>query len=61
MELLRTEDFLGFICILFLTPLFFVWFSDYKSENPYVQKLLVSGLPISLSFIVRRMIFNTFF
>lgn len=58
MILIHKEDFIGFICILLLTPIFVVWFSEYKSENPYINKLLVLGLPISLSFIIRRIITN---
>jgi len=58
MILIHKEDFIGFICILLLTPIFVVWFSEYKSENPYIHKLLVLGIPISLAFIIRRMIVN---
>ena len=58
MILIHREDFIGFICILLLTPIFVVWFSEYKSENPYIHKLLVLGIPISLAFIIRRMIVN---
>lgn len=58
MVLIRGEDIVGFLCILLLTPLFIVWFSNYKASNPYIHKLLVSGLPISLSFLIRRMIIN---
>jgi hypothetical protein len=58
MVLIHKEDFIGFICILLLTPVFMVWFSGYKSGNPYIHKLFVLGLPISLAFIIRRMIIN---
>lgn len=59
MILIHKEDFIGFICILLLTPIFVVWFSGYKSDNPYIHKLLVLGLPISLAYIIRRMIINS--
>ena len=61
MVLISNEDFIGFTCTLLLTPIFVLWFSEYKSENPYVHKLLVLGLPISLVFIIRRMIINTLY
>jgi len=58
MTILTKDDIIGFICILFITPLFVVLFSKYKADNPYVHKLLVLGLPISLSYIIRKVIIN---
>lgn len=59
MVILTKEDIIGFTCILFITPFFVVLFSNYKANNPYVHKILVLGLPISLSYLIRKAIINT--
>lgn len=58
MNPVHRNDIIGFVCILFLTPLFMLWFGDYKPTNPYIRKLITIGLPVSLSFITRKMIIN---
>jgi len=57
--LISEKDIIEFICILILTPFFIVLFSELKTNNIYIHKLLVLGIPISLSFIIRRMIVNS--
>lgn len=58
MIILTKNDIIGFICILFITPFFVVLFSKYKADNPYLHKILILGLPISLSYIIRKAIIN---